>query len=90
MNPALGPSARTGGASSAPRPPGSLAAAAVSPRQAGRRPVLSERGSGTALCSRKQHPSVGAGMAGVSFSANRLELLASYQEVIGEDSPTDW
>ncbi|XP_034298032.1 drebrin isoform X5 [Pantherophis guttatus] len=29
-------------------------------------------------------------MAGVSFSANRLELLASYQEVIGEDSPTDW
>ncbi|KAL7985905.1 hypothetical protein Chor_011071 [Crotalus horridus] len=28
-------------------------------------------------------------MAGVSFSANRLELLASYQEVIGEDSPTD-
>ncbi|KAK9406396.1 PDZ and LIM domain protein 7 [Crotalus adamanteus] len=87
--PALGPSAHTGGASSAPRPPGSLAAAAVSPRQAGRRPVLSERGSGTALCSRKQHPSDGAGMAGVSFSANRLELLASYQEVIGEDSPTD-
>uniref|UniRef100_A0A8C6Y3X2 Drebrin n=1 Tax=Naja naja TaxID=35670 RepID=A0A8C6Y3X2_NAJNA len=29
-------------------------------------------------------------MAGVSFSVNRLELLASYQEVIGEDSPTDW
>ncbi|CAI5766927.1 drebrin isoform X3 [Podarcis lilfordi] len=29
-------------------------------------------------------------MAGVSFGANRLELLASYQEVIGEDSPTDW
>ncbi|XP_066469800.1 drebrin isoform X3 [Tiliqua scincoides] len=29
-------------------------------------------------------------MAGVSFSANRLELLASYQDVIGEDSPTDW
>nr|XP_003217628.1 PREDICTED: drebrin isoform X3 [Anolis carolinensis] len=29
-------------------------------------------------------------MAGISFSANRLELLASYQEVIGEDSPTDW
>ncbi|KAL8212203.1 UNVERIFIED_CONTAM: hypothetical protein K2H54_040619 [Gekko kuhli] len=29
-------------------------------------------------------------MAGVSFGANRLELLASYQEVIAEDSPTDW
>ncbi|XP_060096133.1 drebrin isoform X1 [Heteronotia binoei] len=29
-------------------------------------------------------------MAGVSFSVNRLELLASYQEVIAEDSPTDW
>uniref|UniRef100_A0ACB8EIF9 Uncharacterized protein n=1 Tax=Sphaerodactylus townsendi TaxID=933632 RepID=A0ACB8EIF9_9SAUR len=28
-------------------------------------------------------------MAGVSFGANRLELLASYQEVIAEDSPTD-
>uniref|UniRef100_A0ABM5FKU5 Drebrin isoform X9 n=1 Tax=Pogona vitticeps TaxID=103695 RepID=A0ABM5FKU5_9SAUR len=29
-------------------------------------------------------------MAGVSFGANRLELLASYQEVIGEDNATDW
>ncbi|XP_075297521.1 drebrin isoform X2 [Opisthocomus hoazin] len=29
-------------------------------------------------------------MAGVGFSAHRLELLASYQDVIGEDSPTDW
>lgn len=37
--PALGPSARTGGAS-APRPPGSLSAAAVSPRQAGKAACL--------------------------------------------------
>ncbi|XP_066053575.1 drebrin isoform X3 [Chamaea fasciata] len=29
-------------------------------------------------------------MAGVGFAAHRLELLASYQDVIGEDSPTDW
>ncbi|XP_067391231.1 drebrin isoform X3 [Emydura macquarii macquarii] len=29
-------------------------------------------------------------MAGVSFGAHRLALLAAYQEVIGEDSPTDW
>uniref|UniRef100_A0A8D0GMF4 Drebrin n=1 Tax=Sphenodon punctatus TaxID=8508 RepID=A0A8D0GMF4_SPHPU len=29
-------------------------------------------------------------MAGVSFAAHRLELLASYQEVIEEESPTDW
>ncbi|XP_059568985.1 drebrin isoform X4 [Alligator mississippiensis] len=27
---------------------------------------------------------------GVGFGAHRLELLASYQDVIGEDSPTDW
>lgn len=37
--PALGPSARAGGAS-APRPPGSLSAAAVSPRQAGKAACL--------------------------------------------------
>ncbi|CAM4705894.1 unnamed protein product [Lepidochelys kempii] len=29
-------------------------------------------------------------MAGVSFGAHRLALLAAYQEVIGEGSPTDW
>uniref|UniRef100_A0A8C8SP02 Drebrin n=1 Tax=Pelusios castaneus TaxID=367368 RepID=A0A8C8SP02_9SAUR len=29
-------------------------------------------------------------MAGVSFGEHRLALLAAYQEVIGEGSPTDW
>lgn len=69
---------RGGGRSLPRRSPLRPAAAAVSRRRAG----------GRSLRSLRQHP--GPAMAGVGFAAHRLELLASYQDVIGEDSPTDW
>lgn len=73
---ALGPGAAAGGASPPLAPPPGRCG---SVSEAGRRPVPPVP---------RQHP--GPAMAGVGFAAHRLELLASYQDVIGEDSPTDW
>uniref|UniRef100_A0A670IL14 Drebrin n=2 Tax=Podarcis muralis TaxID=64176 RepID=A0A670IL14_PODMU len=93
--PALGPGAPAGGASSPRRPAPSLGCYCCSVSEASRQAACLHPSAAPSLPLRrrpgKQHPSLSAaGMAGVSFGANRLELLASYQEVIGEDSPTDW